>query len=128
MKFLNIFLLVALSSTFSFSQNKVVKDSITVYGNCMQCKMRIEGALDIKGVKMADWNIKTKKLAIAYRSDKISEKEIHKIIASVGHDTDMAQSVDSTYSKLPFCCLFRDHDPHSGEGHKKEKKTHDHHH
>lgn len=126
MKSLYITLTLALMTTVSFGQSKIVKDSINVYGNCIMCERRIETALEIPGIKLADWDYSTKKLFIAYRSDKITEDEIHQIIAKVGHDTDKAQATDSVYTQLPFCCLYREHDPHSAGDHAKEKKAHPH--
>src|SRR5262245_47906429 len=102
-----IFLFIAATAC---SQPKVVDTKIKVYGNCTMCKKRIEGALDHKGIKLASWDTKTKDLHVVYNSSKISEQEIHELIASVGHDTDKAKAKDETYSDLPFCCLYRDHD------------------
>lgn len=106
-------------SQFATAQKKGIKeDSITVYGNCEQCKERIETSLDLSGVKYAAWNMDTKKLFIAYKPSKISEQEIHEAITKVGHDTDKLKTQDSTYINLPFCCLYRDGNPHH-DNHKK---------
>lgn len=116
----------------AFAQKKVKEDSITVYGNCEQCKERIEASLDLSGVKYANWNMKTKKLFVAYKSAKISEEDIHKAVAGVGHDTDKLKAEDSVYVDLSFCCLYRDGNPHGpngeehGTGH-KENHAPDHH-
>ncbi len=112
----NIFILILslLLSVTAFGQSsKLVKAEIKVYGNCGMCKARIQKALDRKGIKTATWDTKTKNLSIVYNSDKLSEMDIHKFIAEVGHDTDKAKAKDEVYAKLPFCCLYRDHD-HSG--------------
>ena len=101
---------VALSAS---AQTKNVKTNIKVYGNCAMCKKRIETALDTKGVKQAIWDSKTKELQVVYVSSKISEQEIHQLVAAVGHDTDKVKANDEVYAELPFCCLYRDHD-HSG--------------
>jgi hypothetical protein len=77
------------------------------------CKERIETALDSKGIKMAQWDAKTKNLEIAYNSSKITEQQIHELVAAAGHDTEKVKAKDEVYAKLPFCCLYRDHD-HSG--------------
>ena len=79
----NILLIIAVI-VISFSvtaQNKTVKTSFKVYGNCTQCKERIESALDIKGIKLAEWNIDTKVLQLVYDSTKISESQIRQKIA-----------------------------------------------
>lgn len=109
-----IIIFFALISFASFAQsNKVVKAEIKVYGNCGMCKARIEKALDRTGIKTAAWDTKTKNLSVVYNPNKITEQQIHKFIAEVGHDTDQAKAKEETYAKLPFCCLYRDHD-HSG--------------
>ena len=106
----------------SFAQGKVVKANIKVFGNCGMCKERIETALDAGGVKVAAWDSKTKNLEVVYNSKKITELKIHELIAGVGHDTEKVKAKDDVYAKLPFCCLYRDHD-HSGM---KDDKHSDH--
>jgi mercuric ion binding protein len=109
---LSLFIL-SVASISAFAQGKTVKTTIKVYGNCAMCKERIETALDTKGIKQAIWDTKTKELQVVYVSSKITEMDIHQIVASVGHDTDKVKATDETYAELPFCCLYRDHD-HSG--------------
>lgn len=92
------------------AQSNTSKATIKVYGNCVMCKERIEGALDREGIKQASWDTETKMLDIVYNSKKISEKEIHEIISSVGHDTEKVKAKDTVYADLPFCCLYRDHE------------------
>jgi len=104
-----LILIISVSSIVAFAQSKVITASIKVYGNCAMCKHRIETALDHKGIKTAKWDTKTKELQVVYNSDKISELQIHEIVASVGHDTDKVKAKDEVYSELPFCCLYRDH-------------------
>lgn len=99
---------------------KVVTATIKVYGNCGMCKTRIETALDHKGIKQSKWNPTTKMLEVTYVPAKVKEQKIHELIAAVGHDTDKAKAKDEVYSKLPFCCLYRDHD-HSGMDDNKKK-------
>src|SRR4051812_17107383 len=112
----SIILLFALSA-FVFAQSKVTTSTIKVYGNCAMCKKRIETALDHKGVKLAKWDTKTKELEVVYNNEKITERQIHEIVASVGHDTDKVKAKDEVYAALPFCCLYRDHG-HDGMDHK----------
>lgn len=109
--FISLFILF---SIIAYGQtSKTVKTEIKVYGNCGMCKVRIEKALDRTGIKAATWDTKTKMLSVVYNSSKLSELQIHSFIAAVGHDTDKAKASSETYAKLPFCCLYRDHD-HSG--------------
>lgn len=104
---------LAFVTSNSFGQGKNVTASIKVFGNCGMCKERIETALDQPGIKAAKWDTKSKNLEVVYNTKKISEQKIHEIIASVGHDTEKVKAKDDVYAKLPFCCLYRDHD-HSG--------------
>ena len=121
---LSIFLFVValFVSQTSLAQGKAVKSNIKVFGNCGMCKERIETALDQNGVKVASWDSKTKNLEVVYNPKKISEIKIHELIAGVGHDTEKVKAKDEVYAKLPFCCLYRDHD-HSGM---KDDKHSDH--
>ncbi len=107
-KRLSLFILLLLAFG-AFSQNaKVQKATFKVYGNCTQCKERIEGALDVKGIKAADWNIDSKKIEVVYNPSKINMEQIHSLIAKVGHDTELTKAVDSVYQELPDCCLYRE--------------------
>src|SRR5688572_23305242 len=101
-----IIAVLALATQAGNAQSKNVKTSIKVYGNCAMCKKRIETALDTKGVKQATWDPKTKELQVVYASSKITEKEIHQLVAAVGHDTDIVKANDEVYAELPFCCLY----------------------
>ena len=114
MKTIILFFSIIFLANISFAQSKTVESTIKVYGNCTMCKKRIETALDTKGVKQASWDPKTKELVVIYNSSKISEMDIHNIVASVGHDTDKVKAKDEIYADLPFCCLYRDRD-HGGD-------------
>lgn len=107
------FTIVFLASATAPAQDKNVKATIKVYGNCMMCEERIEGALDRAGIKFASWDAETKNLEVVYNSKKITEQQIHELIAAVGHDTDKVKATNEVYAELPYCCLYRDHD-HSG--------------
>lgn len=98
---------------------KVVTANIKVFGNCGMCKERIEKAVEVKGVKQAKWNVSTKNLEVIYVPEKITEMKIRELVSAVGHDTDSTKAKDAVYAKLPFCCLYRDHD-HSGMDDKKK--------
>jgi hypothetical protein len=80
------------------------------------CKKRIESALDRSGIKFASWDTKTKNLEVVYNNKKISELQIHELVAAAGHDTEKVKATDEVYAKLPFCCLYRDHDGLHEEG------------
>jgi copper chaperone CopZ len=115
----------ASAQTTPAASAKVVTANIKVYGNCGMCKDRIEKALDTKGVKQAKWNIATKNLEVIYVPEKITEKKIRELVSAAGHDTDSTKAKDAVYAKLPFCCLYRDHD-HSGMDDNKKDNKKDH--
>lgn len=87
---------------------KKAEIKFTVYGNCGMCEKRIEKALDVKGISFSDWDRNTKEVYIKYNPRIVSEDELHKLIAAVGHDTDKAKADTTVYSKLPGCCLYRE--------------------
>ncbi len=109
--------LLSLVSATSFAQGKsntVKTDTLTVFGNCGQCKSRIEEAAYVKGVKTAEWNKKTKILTVVYNSQKTGLDQIAGAIAEAGHDSRIKIASDKNYKTLPGCCAYRtgtcDHD------------------
>ena len=98
----------------AFAQKKVELRFITD-GVCGMCENRIEKALiDLNGIWHAEWNVKTLETFVVYRPTKISEKQIHRVIANVGHDQTLADgeskliAPQEIYNKLPACCKYRD--------------------
>jgi periplasmic mercuric ion binding protein len=116
-------ILLFLVSFATYGQSKTTTSNIKVYGNCEMCKKRIETALDQPGIKLAQWDAKSKNLQVIFNNKKISEQKIHELIAAAGHDTDKVKAKNEVYAELPFCCLYRDHD-HSGMTDEKEKHPH----
>lgn len=100
------FFCLAISAQEKTKETKT--STFKVSGNCNQCKARIENAADIKGVKLATWDVKTKLLTVTYRTDKITEDEIKKAIAKSGHDAGGEKAPVHAYNKLPKCCKYRD--------------------
>lgn len=100
------FILSGLNLTVS-AQGKLVTDTLSVKGNCGQCKDRIEEAAYIKGVKNAEWNKTTKVLTVVYNSEKTSLEQIATSVAKAGHDNRLHNSGDKEYNKLPKCCAYR---------------------
>ena len=86
--------------------NKIKKIKFQVNGVCEMCKNRIETALDVKGIRLADWNIKTKFCRVKFNSEIISENDIHKLISEVGHDTPIYRAKDKDYNNLYHCCHY----------------------
>ena len=105
-------ILCALLITVSVSAQKKkrnAKVSIEVDGVCMMCKARIEKVcITTKGVKMADWNVKTHELKVIYDERKTSINDIKTRIAGVGHDTEEIKATDEAYNKIDACCKYRD--------------------
>lgn len=91
------------------------------------CEARIEKALDVPGVIMAEWDVETKKATVAYKTKVFSEEQIHQLIANVGHDTEKIKATDKAYANMHGCCKYRegggsctggddqDHDDHRPE-------------
>ena len=105
----NLTIVIAIFSLMAFKNiQKPTTVKLKVFGNCTQCKERIETALDVKGVKAAEWNIDTKILVVVYNSEKITIEKINQIVANSGHDTEKAKAPDSVYLKLPDCCMYRE--------------------
>ena len=102
--FISIFLFFTLNS---FSQTKSAK--IVVDGVCMMCEERIEKkAIDVKGIKLADWNLDNRVLKVVYNERNITINEIHDFLVLIGHDTEKKIASDEAYSLLDPCCQYRD--------------------
>ncbi len=81
--------------------------SLEVYGSCGMCETRIEKtALATKGVKTADWDLKTQTLKVTTDSD-VCLKTLNKNLAKAGHDTKTEKASDKVYEALPGCCKYR---------------------
>lgn len=88
------------------AQSSIKTTTISVKGNCEQCKERIENAADIKGVKKCTWNEKTQIATIIFDSSKTTQATIEKAIALSGHETTMQKADQKSYAKLPECCQY----------------------
>ena len=103
------YLLVVMISFFSISFSQTKSQMIFVDGVCGMCEKRIESnCLATKGIKMADWNKENRMLKVIFNEKKISLAEIHKKVASIGHDTKLETASDEAYNKLYMCCKYRD--------------------
>lgn len=101
-----LFLIFFLFCSFiSNAQNK--KISFLVNGMCGMCEERIENALDIKGISFASWSQDTKICNVTYNMKKVSEKEIHQLLAKIGHDTQQCKATDEAYNNLHQCCHYK---------------------
>ena len=82
-------------------------EKIKVYGNCGQCKTRIEkAAKSVTGVTKATWNDSNKMLTVTYDETKTSVPKIEEAVSIVGHDTDHTRAADKVYNALPGCCKY----------------------
>jgi len=100
-----IVILISLFSLNAVQAQHVVKETITVSGNCGMCKKNIENSIK-KDVKSAVWNKDTKVLTVKYDSDKISRDQIEQKIAAAGYDTEKYKASDAAYAKLNECCQY----------------------
>ena len=106
-KFFLFQLIVFFISINSFAQTKSTK--IIVDGVCMMCEERIEkNIIGLKGIKLANWNLENRILKLVYNEKKISLDEIHKFLASIGHDTNKEIASNQAYNLLDPCCQYRD--------------------
>jgi hypothetical protein len=100
-------LLFALTTSQLKAQSNIITDTISVQGNCGECKERIEDAAFIKGVKSASWNKEKDLLAVIYNAEKTSLEKISLAVANIGHDTRLHTGNEKKYKKLPSCCAYR---------------------
>jgi len=97
-------LIFSMTSIFA---NVAKTEKIKVYGNCGQCKTRIEkAAKSVQGVTKALWDSEALMLTVTYDDTKTTTLKIEEAVAKVGHDTDNAKSTDKTYNALPGCCQY----------------------
>lgn len=106
-------ILLILSLIFSIkiqAQSTIKTSTVSVKGNCGECKERIENAADIKGVKNDVWNEDTKILTVTYDTKKVTLEQIEKAIAKAGHETVGQKSNEKAYNALPSCCKYKTED------------------
>jgi copper chaperone CopZ len=104
-----VFIIISIFISFTAkSQTGIMTQTISVKGNCDDCKERIENAADIKGVKTSIWNKDEKILTVTFDSKKVSLEQIEKAIANAGHSTVSQKANQKAYQKLPDCCKYDD--------------------
>lgn len=80
--------------------------SLKVSGVCGECKHRIEStAMDVKGVKKAEWDIKTDVL-VCVGNAKMDKQKIADALAKAGHKSELAAADPKGYANLPACCQY----------------------
>jgi copper chaperone CopZ len=110
------FYICLLISSYTFGQvnqkTNLTDTTFKVFGVCEQCKDRIEGALKLKGISKAVWDIDSKLLSLQFDAKKISLDKIENTIVAVGHDLVNKKAKDYIYQDLPECCLYRELETH----------------
>ena len=108
MKSLIFFCFAFILTVNSFGQKKA-DITFSVSAVCGMCEERIEKAYDVKGIVMADYELKTKNLHVVYKTKLFPDVlDVHRIAANVGHDTDKIKASDEVYNNLHGCCKYRD--------------------
>ena len=106
---MRLFIIAVISIvTFSAQAQNKTADTIWVDGICGMCEDRIESALDVKGIWIAEWDVETQKLYVVYKESKITKEQISALINEAGHDTELSKATDEQYGKVHGCCLYRD--------------------
>jgi len=103
MKYMFLCLLIFCSANVFAS---TTTDTLKVWGNCDECKSKIEKAALKAGAVSADWNADNYQLVISYNNEQTSAVNIEKEIAAVGYDTQDVKATDDAYHKLPKCCQY----------------------
>jgi mercuric ion binding protein len=99
---------VTLSAQSQGHINMTTSKTVTfkVWGNCDECKNRIEKTVKTEGATSADWNVKTKILTVTFDPAKTSVDSFSKRLAEVGHDTEKYRADDKAYKALDACCQY----------------------
>lgn len=100
-------LMLTFSNVNAQKESKWKTLNLKVEGVCGMCETRIENALDVKGIKIADWDLKTKNCEIVYNSEKVTEEQIGALLTAVGHDSEIAKATDEQYDTVHKCCKYR---------------------
>ncbi len=107
MKTLIIFIISLTLSIKINAQTSITTSTVSVKGNCDECKERIENAADIKGVKNCVWNETTQSITVTYDTKKVTLEQIEKAIAKSGHETIHQKADTQAYRSLPSCCKYQ---------------------
>jgi copper chaperone CopZ len=99
--------IIFIGNVFAQTTKDIVTEHYKVDGVCEHCKKRIEEAAYTKGVKHAEWDVKTHELTVTYKPEKTSADVILKHIADAGHDNEKYKAEDKVYNKLPKCCKYK---------------------
>jgi copper chaperone CopZ len=98
----------SISSTAQSKKSKKAEQTVSfkVTGICGSCKERIEStALDVKGVKKAEWDIQSDMLVLV-GSSKMDKQKVADALAKAGHKSELAEADPKGYANLPGCCQY----------------------
>ena|ERR1700752_3967421 len=112
MKTIIIFIIGLIFSIKVQAQSTILTSTVSVKGNCEECKERIENAADIKGVKKCTWDEITQAITVIYDTKKVSLDQIETAIAKSGHQTANHKADLKAYKGLPECCKYQSADCH----------------
>ncbi len=99
---------ISLNTLAQEPKKKIETAFVEVSGVCNECKVRIEQAALIRGVKFVEWNKETKVLKVIYKPSLTDMLSVQQAVAESGHDTEAVTASDASYQKLPACCAYRD--------------------
>ena len=85
---------------------KLISAQFKVYGDCGNCRRRIEAAAIEGGAKSADWNVLSNLMTVKFNPETTSLKKIETAIANAGHDTEDIRATDSAYLSLTKYCRY----------------------
>lgn len=104
------FIALMMSATTLWSQK--TEANFWVAGLCGMCEKTIENALDKPGVVFADYDLKTHRVRVVYKSKKISEEQLHRWLNEAGYDTEKSKATQEQYSRVHDCCRYRELQEH----------------
>ncbi|WP_394974823.1 heavy-metal-associated domain-containing protein [uncultured Croceitalea sp.] len=91
----------------ALNPESLISKEVYVYGNCEQCRARIENAAKrINGVGEASWSEDTKLLSLSFDPGITSLEGVEKAVTNSGHDTKEHKAKNGVYKKLPKCCQY----------------------
>jgi mercuric ion binding protein len=84
----------------------VKESTVHVWGNNEKCKITIEKACVLDGVKDADWGVDSKLLTVKYDTTKVSLDFILESVSKAGYDNEKFFANDYAYEALEPACQY----------------------
>ena len=102
---ITVILAVLFVSNMAVAQKKMETVVYQTSAQCEMCKASIEKEMNLtKGIKSAELDNETKQLRVTYRTKRITEAKIKKIVSDLGYDIGDVEGDKESYGKLPTCC------------------------